>query len=203
VVYPPGDLELPSPNPTRSQKSVAPIKGPAITTRAKKMWLCNNLCKINPLLIDRYQKLLEVVNTCTVKNVPKRLQKVFECTVKISNEKLGHPNSYYIDLNLCEAMSLSMQLLSLHFPNVRYIRRLIYRFKDFYEKVLKLDKALSSADLNILNEIITLAQEKADIYKYQQTCIILSDDDIISKCHNAFKALTKRSRYTTVYLCIM
>jgi len=30
--------------------------------------------------------------------------------------------------------------------------------------VLKLDKALSSADLNTLNEIITLAQEKADIY---------------------------------------
>jgi len=140
-------------------------------TRAKKTWLCNSLCKINPLLIDRYQKLLEVINTCTVKKVPRLIQKIFECTVKISNEKLGHPNSCYIDLNLCEAMSLSMQLLAPHFPNVRYIRRLIYRLKDFYEKVLKLDKALSSADLNTLNEIITLAQEKADMYKYRQTIV--------------------------------
>jgi len=44
------------------------------STRAKKTWLCNRLCKINPLLIDRYQKLLEVINTCTVKNVPKLIQ---------------------------------------------------------------------------------------------------------------------------------
>jgi len=82
------------------------------------------------------------------------------------------PNSCYIDLNLCEAMSLSMQLLAPHFPNVRYIRCLIYRLKDFYEKVLKLDKALNFADLYTLNEIVILAQEKADMYKYQQTSII-------------------------------
>jgi len=50
---------------------------------------------------------------------------------------------------------------------------------------------------------VTLAQEKADMYKYQQINIILSDDDIISKYHNAFKALTKRSIDTTAYLCIM
>jgi len=170
--------------------------------RAKKTCLCNSLCKINPLLIDRYQKFLEVINTCTVKNVPKLIQKVFECTVKISNEKLGHPNSCYIDLNLCEAMSLSMQLLASHFPNVRYIRRLIYRLKDFYEKILKLDKALNFGDLNTLYEIITLAQEKADMYKYQQTSIILSDNDIISKYHNTFKALTKRSIDTPRHICV-
>jgi len=31
-------------------------------TRAKKTWLCNSLRKINPLLIDRYQKFLEVIH---------------------------------------------------------------------------------------------------------------------------------------------
>jgi len=76
------------------------------------------------------------------------------------------PLEWYDPLNLCEAMSLSMQLLAPHFLNVTYIRHLIYRLKDFYEKVLKLDKALNSADLNTLNEIVTLAQEKADMYKY-------------------------------------
>jgi len=43
---------------------------PLIEARGKKSWLCSSLCKINdPLLIDRYQKLLEAINTCTLKNV--------------------------------------------------------------------------------------------------------------------------------------
>jgi len=144
----------------------------------------------------------EVIITCTVKNIPKLIQKVFECTVKISNEKLGHPNSCYIDLNLCEAIYFSMQLLAPHFPNIRYVKRLIYRLTNFYEKMLKLDKASNSADLNTLNEIVTLAQEKTNMYKYQQTSIILSDDNIISKYHNAFKTSTKRSIDTPWHICV-
>jgi len=62
----------------------------------------------------------KVINTSIVKNVPKLIQKVFEYSVKILNEKLGHPNSCYIDLSLCEAMSLSVQLLAPHFPNEEY-----------------------------------------------------------------------------------
>jgi len=42
--------------------------------------------------------------------------------------------------------------------------------------VLKLDKTLNSIDLNTLNEIVILAQEKADMYKYQQISIILNDN---------------------------
>ena len=59
--------------------------------------------------------------------------------------------------------------------------------------MLYLDKALHSADLNTLNEIVTFAQEKADMYKLQQTEIMLSDDDIVSKYHNAFMILRKCS----------
>lgn len=99
-------------------------------------------------------------------------------------------------------MSVPMQLLSPHFPKVRNIRCLIYQLTSFYKEILKLDKALISANLNILNEIITLAQEKADMYKHQQTYIILSNDEIISKYHNAFKILTKRSVDTPRYICV-
>jgi len=57
----------------------------------KKSWSCNISCKIDdPLLINRYQKFLEIVNTCTLKNVPKLIQNIHECTMKISNKKLGH-----------------------------------------------------------------------------------------------------------------
>jgi len=38
-----------------------------------------------------------------------------------------------------------------------------------------------------------VAQEKVNTYKHQQSCIILSDEDIIFKNGKAFKALTKRT----------
>jgi len=50
--------------------------------------------------------------------------------------------------------------------------------------------------------MITAAQEKANMYKHHQTCTILSDEDIISKYSNSFKALTKRSINTPRHVCI-
>jgi len=51
----------------------------------------------------------------------------------------------YIDTTLCKTMSLSIQLLYLHFPKVRHIKRLIYQMTSFYQKSLNLEKALISA----------------------------------------------------------
>jgi len=99
-------------------------------------------------------------------------------------------------------MSLSIQLLYPHFPKVRYIKRLIYQMTSFYRKMLNLEKALTSANLNTLNDLITVTQEKANTYKHQQSCIILSDEDIISRYGKAFKALTKRSLDTPRYVCV-
>jgi len=68
---------------------------------------------------------------------------------------------------------------------------------NFYQKMLNLEESLTSADLDPLNEIITLAQEKANrIYKHQHTDIVLNDEDIISKYKNVFKTLIKRSMDT-------
>jgi len=99
-------------------------------------------------------------------------------------------------------MFLSIQLLSLHFPKIRNIKRLLYQMTSFYQKMLHLEKALTSTNLDILKEIITLAQEKTNMYKYQQACTILSDEDIISRYSNAFKALTKRSMDTPRYVYV-
>ena len=181
---------------------------PLIEARAKKSWSCSILCKVkNPFLIDRYQKFLQAINKCTLKNVPELMQKIYECTVtifdkKLGNAKKGHAHSCYIDLNLCKAMSIPMQLLSPHFPKVRNIRRLLYQLYSFYKKMLELDEALTSGEVDKLKQIITSVQEKADMYKHQQTDTILSDDDIISKYHNAFIALKKRSLDTPRYICV-
>ena len=145
---------------------------------------------------------LERINTCTLKNVPKLIQDIHECTMKISIEKLGHTRSCYIDLRLCKGIFLPVKLLSPHFPKVRNIMRFIYRLMAFYKKMQNLDKALFDTDLKTLNEIVTSAQKKADMYKHQQTDTFLSDDDIISKYHIAFKALTKRSTDTPRHICV-
>jgi len=197
-------------NITESQSLEINIKGqitnvlPLVKARAKRSWLCDTLCKIDdPFLINRYKKFLQAMNTCTFKKIPQLLQKIHICTKKQnSNTKLGHTHACYIDTTLCKAMSLSIQLLYPHFPKVRYIKRLIYQMTSFYQKMLNLEKALISADLETLNDIITVAQEKVNTYKHQQTYTILSDEDIISKYSKAFKALTKRSMDTPRYVCV-
>jgi len=115
--------------------------------------------------------------------------------------KLGHTHSCYINTTLCKAMSLPIQLLSPHFPKVRYIKRLVYKMSSIYRKMLQLETSLTSADLDTLNEIITAAQENTSMYKHHQAYIILSDEDIISKYSNSFKALTKCSM-DTPHACI-
>jgi len=72
----------------------------------------------------------------------------------------------------------------------------------FYQKILNLEKALISVDLETLNDIITVTQKKVNTYKHQQTYTILSDEDIVSKYSKAFKALTKRSMDTCRYVCV-
>jgi len=66
---------------------------------------------------------------------------------------------------------------------------------NFYQKMLNLEEALTSADLDTLNKIIILVQKK-QICTNQHTDIALSDKDIISKYKNAFKTLTKHSMDT-------
>jgi len=50
------------------------------------------------------------------------IQKIYTCTIKeISNIKLSHTHGCYINTTLCKATFLVIQLLSPHFPKVRYI----------------------------------------------------------------------------------
>jgi len=50
---------------------------PLMKAQAKKSWLCDTLCKIdNPFLIDRYEKFLQAMNTCTFKKIPQLLHKI-------------------------------------------------------------------------------------------------------------------------------
>ena len=66
--------------------------------------------------------------------------------------------------------------------------------------MLDLEKALTSTDLETLNEIITLAEEKANsMYRHEQTRISLSEE-IFFKFKEAFKVYTFLG-HTSIYLC--
>jgi len=81
---------------------------------------------------------------------------------------LGHTHACYIDTTFCKAMFLSIELLYPHFPKIRHIKRLIYQMTSFYQNMLNQEKSLISADLETLNDIIIVAQEKVNMYKHQQ-----------------------------------
>lgn len=133
---------------------------PLIPGRAKKSWLCDEVCKIyDSYLIKRYQKFLEVVNTYTLRNVSRFLKRLKKFTLNISNIKLGHTHSCYTDPTLCNGMFLPVQLLSSHFPKIRNIRRLIYKLSYIYRKMLCIDTAVHHSDMLILVEILQFAYE--------------------------------------------
>lgn len=108
----------------------------------KKLWSCSTSCKIDFLLIERYQKFLNIIYACTFRKISQLMQTIYKCTVNISSVKQGHTQSCYTDPNICKATFLPVQLLLPHFPKVRNIKRLVYQFTDFYHKLVKLNKAL-------------------------------------------------------------
>jgi len=77
---------------------------------------------------------------------------------------------------------------------------LTYQLTTFYGKMLGLEKALTSADLETINKTIIVTEEKANrMYRHEQTCTSLSEKEIFSKFKEAFKVYTKRSMDTPRY----
>jgi len=98
------------------QPLVTNVKGqvinvlPLIEAQAKKTWSCSTSCKIDPFIIDRYEKFLEAISTCTLKKIPELLHKFHQkCIVNNSTNKLGHTHTCYINTIFCKTMSLPMQ----------------------------------------------------------------------------------------------
>jgi len=137
---------------------------PLVEARAKKSWICNAPKVDDPIIVDRYERFLQAISLCTFKKISELLQKIHTCTIKEnSNIKLGHTHSCYINTTLCKAMSLPIQLLSPDFPKIRYIKRFVYKMTSFYRRILQLQKSLTTAELDTLNEIIIAAEKKANI----------------------------------------
>ncbi|XP_066599998.1 uncharacterized protein [Prorops nasuta] len=96
----------------------------------------------------------------------------------------------------------AVQILSSHFPEIRYIKRLLYDLMALDAKLNNLDKALNESDVNLLPEISKETQENAAAHREKFTEINLNEDDIKSQYFLAFKAFTKRSIDIPKWPCI-
>jgi len=108
----------------------------------------------------------------------------------------------YIDHKVCKSWFLPIEIISPHYPMIRYIKRLIHNLINFNEKLNKLHKALNDVDINALQDIVIKTRQKAKTFAQVTTEINLNEDEIQSQYCFAFKAFTKRSLHVPKYVCI-
>ncbi|XP_066600006.1 putative autophagy-related protein 11 [Prorops nasuta] len=171
--------------------------------KTKKIWHCNFLCKIKDAnLINDLKEFYENLLQCTLRKLHKFITDINRCSNKVNYNKFGHSHGCYINYKLCRSKFLATQILSSHFPEVRYIKRLLYDLIALDANLNNLDKALNENDVNVLQEISKEAQENAAAHKEKFTEMNLNEDDIKSQYFLAFKAFTKRSIDIPKWPCI-
>ena len=137
-----------------------------------------------------------------MRNISTFIKLIGACSYRQSN-KLGHSQACYVDPKLCKSKLLVLHFLSPHYPRVRYIQRLTYRLTHYYNKLLKLDKAIRIGDVQVLEEIVdTLCGKCMSTNVINETVINLNEDEILSKYSKAFAVLTKRSIDTPQFACL-
>jgi len=98
------------------------------------------------------------MNICTFKKIPQLLQKIHKCTRKQnSNEEMtkNEVGSHACLLHWYDSLQSDISFYSIiifTFSKGKIIKRLIYQMTSFYQKMLNLEKALTSADLDTLND---------------------------------------------------
>lgn len=80
----------------------------------------------------------------------------------------------YIDCKTHKSWFLPIEIISLHFPMIRNIKRLIYNLINLSKKLNTLHKALNNVNINALKDIINDAQQKATTFTQDATEINLN-----------------------------
>ena len=141
--------------------NVLPVLRSKNTTKA---WHCSYLCKTKDVdilnnLQDFFKRLLE----CSLKKVHKLNNHISSCSNNMHAEKVDHSHGCYINPKLCKSNFLAFEILAHRFPDLRHLKRMIYKIARSYKNQLhKLDKALNDSDLETLARIILQARKEAE-----------------------------------------
>ena len=163
-----------------------------------KSWVCNeSVCKVyKPDLMEHYERFLRFLTKINLNNIRLIADTTERCNAIHANpSKLGHPSSCYVDFRTCSSQFISTLILAPHFPNVRYIKTLIYRISRLIKKIDETDEALDNADLGYLQTEYTEVKETIKSTEHEQSLEIeLNEDCIKEKYFNAFEALRKKTK---------
>ena len=181
--------------------NVLPVLQSKKTTKA---WHCSYLCKTkNVEILNNLQDFFKRLLECSLKKVHKLNNHISSCSNKVHDEKVGHSHGCYINPKLCKSNFLAFEILAPHFPDLRNLKRMIYRIVYIYKHLLhNLDKALNDSDLETLGRITLQARKEAEALQKNNTDVSLNEEEIISRYYLAFKAFTKRSMDTPRIPCV-
>ncbi|XP_014299180.2 uncharacterized protein LOC103578710 [Microplitis demolitor] len=162
---------------------------------------CSDYDHRDTLYLARPEKIIPIPNlkTKTLNNFMVFLNQLF---LNHSVDKLGHYHYCYESIGSCKSQLVCIELLSPHFPTVRYIKRLIYTMKETLNKVSNLDRALETADLQFLINIVNKMKEEGNLLDKEHNGLCLNEGTIQNEFKSAFIAFTKRSLELPRYKCI-
>ncbi|XP_066589551.1 reticulocyte-binding protein homolog 1-like [Prorops nasuta] len=125
--------------------NILPLIGINEKNKNKKIWECSSLRKIRDL------KMFNILKGF--------YQDLLNYEYQEQGGKLGHPHICYIDYNNCKSKFLIIEILSSHFIEIRYIKRLIYDLMNMDKNIRRIDDAFDKNVVVKLNEIGEEAQK--------------------------------------------
>ena len=163
------------------------------------------MCKINDIeLLDHYKDFLLFLKQIEMKNVRLIIKAKEKCNAEHANpSKCGHPYSCYVDFQSCSSPFIYTLILSPHFPNVRYIKKLVNHIIQLIELIDKTDKALDDADVIYLQKESLSVKESFKSSEHEQIVELeLDEDRIRENLPNAFEDLLNKSKDIPIHPCV-
>ena len=163
------------------------------STKNQKNWQCNNYCKVvDTDILKDLKQLFEDLVYFTYVDANNYLKQIDICSAETGDpNKLGHPRICYAQPLLCSSKFLKLTVLSYHYPHLRTIKRKIYKVKQFYIHIQRIEDALNKSNVEELKNILSEADRLAMPFRNNNTEICLDEKEIKDKYSRGIKEYTK------------
>ena len=158
-----------------------------------KTWECNEYCKtVDPDILKELKLLFDDLLYFTYTDAYQYLRVIDDCSLRTpQSHKIGHPITCYNEPLLCSSKFLKLVVLSYHYPYLRTIKRKIYKIKNLYTHIRKIDNALNSANVDELRNILLTARNLAMPLRRDNIEISLDEKELKAKYYTGIKQYTK------------
>ncbi|KAL7290831.1 hypothetical protein TKK_0015569 [Trichogramma kaykai] len=171
----------------------------------RKIWTCNRLCKsIDKDIIKELKHLYEDLSELSFDTAHRYFQTVDFCAAESRNvDKKGHPEICYMNPITCGSKFLYLHVLSFHYPQLRTLKRIIYRIKQIYAQIVKIESSLIEGDYESLKIILSESEKilsRVDPSKVNE--ISLDENELKNIFQVGIKEYTKIILDTPIIPCV-